>query len=66
MGKTDNILAVMKRNGFKKAYYVGDTEGDRVAARGAGVGFISVDYGFGNPSEADIRLDRFDRLLGMV
>ncbi len=62
-GKTDNILAVMKRNGFKTAFYVGDTEGDRIAVRAAGIGFIAADYGFGEPLEADIRLDRFDRLL---
>ena len=65
-GKTDNILSVMKRNGYEKAYYVGDTEGDRVAVRAARIGFISADYGFGNPSEADIRLDRFDRLADII
>lgn len=66
LGKTDNILSVMKRNGYKKAYYIGDTEGDRIAVRAASIGFISADYGFGNPSEADIRLDRFDRLLEII
>ncbi len=65
-GKTDNILSVIKRNGFKKAFYVGDTEGDRIAVRAAGIGFISADYGFGDPLEADVRLDRFDRLLEII
>ena len=65
-GKTENILSVVKRNGFKRAYYVGDTEGDRVAVRAAGIGFISADYGFGDPSEADIRIDRFDTLLQII
>ena len=65
-GKTENILTVMKRNGFRKAYYVGDTEGDRIAVRAAGIGFISADYGFGDPEEADVRLDRFDRLLEII
>ncbi len=65
-GKTDNILAVMERNGFKKAYYVGDTEGDRIAVREAGIGFISADYGFGKPLEADYRIEKFDRLAEMI
>ncbi len=65
-GKTGNILAVIKRNGFKRAYYIGDTEGDRIAVRNAGIGFISADYGFGKPVEADFRIDRFDRLLDMI
>ena len=65
-GKTGNILAVVKRNSFKRAYYVGDTEGDRIAVRAAGIGFIAADYGFGEPSEADIRLDRFDRLTEII
>ena len=65
-GKTLNILSVMERNGYKKAYYVGDTEGDRIAVREAGIGFISADYGFGDPSEADIRIDRFDRLREII
>ena len=65
-GKTSNILSVMERNGYKKAYYVGDTEGDRIAVREAGIGFISADYGFGDPSEADIRIDRFDRLREII
>ncbi len=65
-GKADNILSVMERNGFSKAYYVGDTEGDRIAVRQAGIGFISADYGFGDPEEADIRIDSFDRLLDLI
>ena len=65
-GKTDNILSVIRRNDFKRAYYIGDTEGDRIAVRKAGIGFISADYGFGDPEEADIRLDRFDRLKELI
>ena len=65
-GKACNILSVMERNGFTKAYYVGDTEGDRIAVRQAGIGFISADYGFGDPKEADIRIDSFDKLLDLI
>ncbi|MBR1522919.1 MAG: HAD family hydrolase [Lachnospiraceae bacterium] len=65
-GKADNILSVIKRNGFKSVYYVGDTEGDRESAREAGTGFISADYGFGSPEEADVRIASFDELLNLI
>ena len=65
-GKADNILSVIKRNGFKKAYYLGDTEGDRASAREAGVGFIAADYGFGKPAEADVRISSFTELVDII
>ncbi|MCR5775191.1 MAG: HAD hydrolase-like protein [Lachnospiraceae bacterium] len=65
-GKAANIRRVVERNGFKNVYYVGDIEGDRVSAREAGVGFISAEYGFGDPAEADVRIDRFDRLAELI
>ncbi|MBO5551192.1 MAG: HAD family hydrolase [Lachnospiraceae bacterium] len=65
-GKADNIRAVVKRNGFKRAYYIGDIDGDRVSAREAGTGFISAEYGFGDPAEADARINSFDELLGLI
>ena len=66
LGKSDNIRLVTERNGLKDPFYVGDTEGDRKAVREAGIGFISADYGFGSPEEADIRIDRFDGLLAYI
>ncbi len=47
-GKADNIRAVVERNGFKKPVYVGDTEGDMIASREAGVPFAWASYGFGD------------------
>ncbi len=46
-GKADNIRAVVERNGFKNPVYVGDTEGDAIASREAGVAFAWAEYGFG-------------------
>ncbi|MCR5098047.1 MAG: HAD-IA family hydrolase [Lachnospiraceae bacterium] len=46
-GKADNIRAVVERNGFKNPVYVGDTEGDMIASREAGVPFAWAEYGFG-------------------
>lgn len=65
-GKADNIRLVVERNGYKNPYYVGDIEGDRASAREAGVGFISADYGFGEPTEADYRIESFDELTDIV
>ena len=65
-GKADNILSVVKRNGYKKAYYVGDIDADRASAREAGIGFISAEYGFGDPIEADVRIDSFEELSELI
>ena len=56
----------MKRNGYKKAYYVGDIDADRASAREAGIGFISAEYGFGDPIEADVRKDSFEELSELI
>ena len=65
-GKAYNIRLVTGRNGFRKPYYVGDTEGDRLAAREAGAGFIAADYGFGAPAEADFRITGFKQLIELM
>ena len=65
-GKADNILSVVKRNGYKNAYYVGDIDADRASAREARVGFISAEYGFGDPTEADVRIDSFEELSELI
>jgi phosphoglycolate phosphatase len=52
-GKTkgENIKLVMERNTLDKAVYVGDTEGDLISARFAGIPFIHARYGFGKINE---------------
>lgn len=45
--KAENISIVAKRNGLKKAVYVGDIQADCDASEAAGVGFIHASYGFG-------------------
>jgi len=47
LDKAENIRLIMERNRFRKAVYVGDTDGDGRAARAAGIPFIYVKYGFG-------------------
>ncbi len=52
-GKTkgENIKLVMERNNIDRAVYVGDTEGDLISARFAGIPFIHARYGFGKIRE---------------
>ena len=42
----------MERNSITKAVYVGDTMGDYIAAKDAGIDFIFASYGFGDVKEA--------------
>jgi len=65
-GKADNIRELVAKRGYKNAFYIGDTEGDRVAVREAGIGFIAADYGFGDPEEADHRLKDFGELRDLI
>ena len=55
--KYENIIDLVRRNELDLAIYVGDTEGDRVSARKAGVLFIHAAYGFGKVEEADGSVD---------
>ena len=53
LSKAENIRLVMERNGFEKAVYIGDTERDQQAAKGAGIPFIHASYGFGRSVEPE-------------
>ena len=53
LSKGENIRLVMARNGIERAVYVGDTEGDHLAAQTAGIPFIHAAYGYGAVSGAD-------------
>jgi len=66
--KGDNVRAVIERNGLRTPWFVGDTEGDRAAARENGVRFAHAAYGFGTAADSDARLDTFAdaaRLVGV-
>lgn len=49
LDKGKNLSALVARQGMAQAVYVGDTAGDEAAAAQAGVAFIHVRYGFGQP-----------------
>lgn len=64
--KAENIQAVIERNRLRSPAYVGDTEGDRVAARKCGIPFFHVTYGFGVCSEFDGQYAAFPELVGAL
>ena len=61
--KGENIKLVIKRNNLKNPIYVGDTQGDRNAARVAGIPFVYAAYGFGEVEDYDYKIDKFSDLL---
>ncbi|BCB03915.1 HAD family hydrolase [Bacillus sp. KH172YL63] len=63
LSKAENIKLIMSRNNLKDPVYVGDTEGDRQAAKEAGIPFIYASYGFGEVSGEDEKIDGLDELL---
>lgn len=64
--KGQNLKSVLRRNGWRKALFVGDTRGDQEAAAEAGCPFVYAAYGFGQVETAGPRLDGFADLLTFV
>ena len=62
LSKGENIRLVMERNGVERAVYVGDTSGDRAAARLAGIPFIHAAYGYGKVPEPDAAIQSLREL----
>ncbi|MCR4861002.1 MAG: HAD family hydrolase [Ruminococcus sp.] len=62
LDKGSNIALLAERNGLRKAWYIGDIQGDYDSAMKAGVGFIHAAYGFGTIRETVPELKRFSDL----
>ena len=65
-GKAENLALLCERNALKAPVYVGDTEGDRLACREAGVPFIFASYGFGEPLNYDAKISSPEELLTII
>jgi phosphoglycolate phosphatase len=63
LSKGSNLRLVSERQGWKHPLYVGDTMGDELAARQAGVAYSQVSYGFGEARRPDARIDSLAALL---
>lgn len=54
--KHDTILKLIKDYKLQNSIYVGDTMGDFISCRKAGIPFVFASYGFGNVPEPDYRI----------
>ncbi|GAE36696.1 HAD family hydrolase [Halalkalibacter akibai] len=65
LSKGENIQLIVERNNLNKPVYVGDTDGDLKASKFAKIPFVYIEYGFGQTSEYDYSIKRFDELLNI-
>lgn len=56
--KGQTILRLMRENNLKAPVYVGDTLGDAMACKEAGIPFILAEYGFGEVKAPDARIQK--------
>ncbi|MCD8155126.1 MAG: HAD family hydrolase [Clostridiales bacterium] len=61
--KAANIREIIQRHHLSSPVYVGDTEGDFLACREAGVPFVFASYGFGSVKEPDFCIGSLPDLL---
>ena len=64
--KAGNIKLVMERNGEDKTVYVGDIQKDSDASHEAGIPCIYAAYGFGEITDAEGVINKFDELPGVL
>lgn len=64
--KAENLRRVLARNGFRRAWFVGDTEGDRAAALANDVPFAHASWGYGAVAAADRVLGSFADVEGLL
>ena len=61
--KGETIRRLMAKHEITSSVYIGDTQGDRDAARQAGIPFVFAAYGFGMPEDYDARIESPEQLL---
>ncbi len=61
LAKAENLALLRERHALRRPAYVGDTQGDREAARRAGFDFLYAAYGFGGLDES-VRFASFSEL----
>ena len=61
-GKAENIRALCRKYGLRRACYVGDTASDASAAKAVGLPFLFASYGFGLAPEHDGIIGKFGEL----
>lgn len=66
VSKNEMLMKMKSNYSLNNPVYVGDTEGDEIAAHLAGIDFIHVSYGFGLPSKKSVNVDSFAALLDFL
>lgn len=66
LSKGENIKLIIEKHKLKNPIYVGDTEGDKKAAKIANVPFIYASYGFGKLTEYDYKIDNIHEILSLI
>ena len=64
--KGQTILRLMKEHDISSAIYIGDTQGDYLATREAGIPFIFAAFGLGQAESWEEKIDSFDELLKLL
>jgi phosphoglycolate phosphatase len=64
--KADNVRSLIARNRLRAPWMVGDTEGDRDAARENGVRFVHASYGYGRVADCEHTIAAFDELFSLL
>lgn len=62
MPKHHNIKLLVDKHQLKNPIYIGDTHGDSLETRKAGLPFVLVTYGFGTSYDYDLKFDDFNAL----
>lgn len=60
--KAENIAMLIKRNNLGSSLYIGDTQGDYLAAEANSIPFIFADYGFGKVPDAQFTIGKIGDL----
>lgn len=66
LSKSENLASIVRRHALRTPWFVGDTEGDRTAARANGLQFVHAAYGFGQVSDCDARIERFAEIASLL
>jgi phosphoglycolate phosphatase len=64
--KGENIKLIMNRNNLQNSVYVGDTNGDRDAAKLANIPFIFANYGFGDVRDYDYIINKISDMINLL
>lgn len=62
MPKHHNIKLLIDKHNLQRPVYIGDTRGDSIETRKAGLPFVLLTYGFGTSDDYDLKFDDFKSL----